>query len=99
MSERAAGRASGVEVLSDIAAPFDAYRDIVRAEWIDYNQHMNVGCYLASSDFATDEVFRWVGLEDTHRQAHGVTTFCLEAHVTYHREAREGDPLGARGGG
>ena len=26
-------------------------------------------------------------------RAHDVTTFCLEAHVTYHREVREGDPL------
>jgi acyl-CoA thioester hydrolase len=24
---------------------------------------------------------------------HDVTTFCLEAHVTYQREVREGDPL------
>ena len=93
MSERATGGASGVEVLSDIAAPFDAYRDVVRAEWIEHNQHMNVGYYLVVFDFATDEFFRWVGLGDAHRQAHGVTTFCLEAHVTYHREAREGDPL------
>jgi acyl-CoA thioester hydrolase len=34
-----------------------------------------------------------VGLDETHRRARRVTTFCLEAHVTYHREVREGDPL------
>ena len=76
-----------------IEAPLDKYRDVVRREWIDHNQHMNVGYYLVVFDFATDEFFRWVGLDDAHRRAREVTTFCLEAHVTYHQEVREGDPL------
>ncbi|HYE91155.1 MAG TPA: thioesterase family protein [Terriglobales bacterium] len=77
----------------DIDAPFDAYRDVVRGEWIDHNRHMNMGYYVVVFDLATDEFFRWIGLDAAHRDAHGVTTFCLEAHVTYHREVREGDPL------
>src|SRR5262245_46260959 len=76
-----------------IDAPFDSYRDTVRPEWIDHNGHMNMGYYLVVFDFATDEFFRWVGLGAEHRRDHAVTTFCLEAHVTYHREVREGDPL------
>ncbi|PYO03721.1 MAG: thioesterase-like protein [Candidatus Rokuibacteriota bacterium] len=76
-----------------IAAPFDVYRDVVRPEWIDQNGHMNVGYYLVVFDYATDAFFRWVGLDDAHRESTGVTTFCLEAHVTYHREVRAGDPL------
>ena len=76
-----------------IETPLDAYRDVVRPEWIDGNHHMNMGYYLVVFDFATDELMRWVGLDGDHRRARAVTTFCLEAHVTYHREAREGDPL------
>ena len=76
-----------------IDAPLDAYRDVVRPEWIDHNGHMNMGYYLVVFDLATDEFMRWVGLDAEHRRAHRVTTFCLEAHVTYHREVREGDPL------
>src|SRR5215510_16338211 len=75
------------------ATPFDLYRDVVRPEWIDGNGHMNMGYYLVVFDFATDEFMRWIGLGTEHRRAHQVTTFCLEAHVTYHREVREGDPL------
>ena len=75
------------------AAPFDAYRDVVRPEWIDGNGHMNMGYYLVVFDLATDEFLRWVGLDEAHRRARRVTTFCLEAHVTYHREVRPGDPL------
>jgi len=79
--------------MSDLAAPFDTYRDVVRPEWIDHNQHMNMGYYLVVFDFATDEFLSWVGLDAAHRGARDVTTFCVEAHVTYHREVRAADPL------
>jgi acyl-CoA thioester hydrolase len=78
---------------TDVPAPFDAYRDVVRAEWIDHNGHMNMGYYVVVFDLATDAWFRYVGLDDEHREARDVSTFCLEAHVTYHREVRQGDPL------
>jgi acyl-CoA thioester hydrolase len=76
-----------------IDAPLDAYRDVVRPAWIDHNGHMNMGYYLVVFDLATDEFMRWVGLDMEHRRRHRATTFCLEAHVTYHREVREHDPL------
>lgn len=76
-----------------IAAPFDAYRDAVRPEWIDHNGHMNMGYYLVVFDLATDAFLAHCGLGAAHREAAQVTTFCLEAHVTYHREVRAGDPL------
>ena len=76
-----------------IDTPLDAYRDVVRPEWIDHNGHMNMGYYLVVFDLATDEFMRWVGLDGEHRRTRRITTFCLEAHVTYHREVRAGDPL------
>ena len=76
-----------------IDAPFDAYRDVVRREWIDHNGHMNMGYYVVVFDLATDEFMRWIGLDPEHRRVQRVTTFCLEAHVSYHREVREDDPL------
>ena len=79
--------------MSDLAAPFDTYRDVVRPEWIDQNQHMNMGYYLVVFDLATDEFLSWVGLDAAHRGARDVTTFCVEAHVTYHQEVRAADPL------
>jgi acyl-CoA thioester hydrolase len=79
--------------MSDLAAPFDGYRDVVRREWIDHNDHMNMGYYLVVFDFATDGFLAWLGLDEAHRAARRVTTFCLEAHVTYHREVRAGAPL------
>lgn len=77
----------------EIAAPLDVYRDVVRPEWIDQNGHMNMGYYLVVFDRATDEWLNWLGLDADHRERQQVTTFCLEAHVTYQREVRLGDPL------
>jgi acyl-CoA thioester hydrolase len=79
--------------MSDIPAPLDVYRDVVKPEWIDNNGHMNVGYYLVVFDFATDAWMDFIGLSQPHRREHQVTTFCLEAHVTYVREVGEGDPL------
>lgn len=76
-----------------VPAPFDRYRARVRPEWIDSNGHMNMGYYVVVFDLATDAWLDWVGLDAAHRGAEKVTTFCLEAHVTYHQEVREGDPL------
>ncbi len=79
--------------MADIPAPFDGFRAVVRPEWIDDNRHMNMGYYLVVFDLATDEWMRFVGLDRAHRTAREVTTFCLEAHVTYHREVKQHDPL------
>ncbi len=79
--------------MEDVPAPFDGFRAVVRPEWIDDNRHMNMGYYLVVFDLATDEWMRFVGLDRAHRRAREVTTFCLEAHVTYHREVKERDPL------
>ncbi len=76
-----------------LEAPLDRYRDVVRPEWIDENGHMNVGYYVVVFDYATDEFLDYIGLTRDYKDAHGVTTFTLEAHVTYQRELREGAPL------
>lgn len=77
----------------DIPAPFDAYRDVVRAGWIDHNEHMNMGYYLVVFDFATDAWFEYLGLGPDYRRASNTSTFSLEGHITYRRELRRGDPL------
>lgn len=76
-----------------IPAPFDEYRDTVRPEWIDNNNHMNMGFYLVVFDEATGAWMRHIGLDRAHRKSENVTTFSLEGHITYHREVGEGDRL------
>jgi acyl-CoA thioester hydrolase len=74
-------------------APFDEYRDVVRPEWIDENQHLNMGFYVVVFDFATDAWLDSIGIDGEHKRTQKVTTFTLEAHVNYLREVRRGDPL------
>ncbi len=72
---------------------FDAYRDVVRPEWIDNNNHMNMGFYLVVFDEATGAFLEAMGLTPEHRREHAITTFCLEGHINYLAEVRSGDPL------
>jgi acyl-CoA thioester hydrolase len=76
-----------------VDAPFDRFRAVVQRDWIDENEHMNMGYYLVVFDKATDAFLDYIGLDPEHRRAAGVTTFTLEAHVNYLRELRAGDPL------
>ena len=84
---------TGEDGISDQEVIGSEFTCAVLPEWIDNNRHMNMGYYLVVFDLATDAWMRRIGLDETHRRRQAVTTFCLEAHVTYHREVREGDPL------
>ena len=75
------------------SAPFDAYRDVVRPEWIDDNGHFNMGYYVVVFDYATDAWLDYLGLSESGKAQMGVTTFSLESHVNYLRELHEGAPL------
>jgi acyl-CoA thioester hydrolase len=76
-----------------VSGLFDEYRNHVRPEWIDYNDHFNMGYYVVVFDLATDAWLEHIGLGETHKREQGVTTFTLESHVNYLRELRSGDPL------
>jgi len=73
--------------------PYPPYRDAVAPEWIDYNGHMNVAYYVLAFDRATDKFFDYLGFGEAYRQATNRSIFALEAHVTYERELREGEPF------
>src|SRR5262245_1695752 len=77
----------------DPGAPLDRHRATVLPEWIDWNGHMNVGFYVVAFDKATDTLCEQLGVSwDYTREKIGMT-FVIEAHVTYDREVKEGDPL------
>ena len=72
---------------------FDAYRNVVQPEWIDSNDHFNMGYYVVVFDLATDAWLEHIGLGEEVKARLGATTFTLESHVNYLRELRSGDPL------
>jgi len=76
-----------------IQTPFDKFRTTVRPEWIDNNNHMNMGYYMVVFDEATDDWLNYIGLDSVHRLTNEITTFCVEGHITYDMEVRVNAPL------
>ncbi len=76
-----------------VEVPLSLHRDAVRAEWVDYNGHMNVAYYVLAFDHATDAFLDFVGLGPGYLERTGRTTFALEAHVTYQRELLGDEPF------
>ena len=81
---------------SDIVQAIDGIRYdgfVVPPEYIDRNDHMNIGYYSVIFDKALDLPWEMLGLGSSGIGAAGSSSFALENHVTYQHEVREGDPL------
>ena len=77
----------------DLSAPLDRHRGRVLPDWIDANGHMNVGYYVVAFDQATETFCQQLGVSWEYTAHRLGMVFILEAHVTYDRELKEGDPL------
>lgn len=75
------------------AAPLVLHAEHVRAEWVDYNGHMNVAYYVLVFDHATDAVLDYLDLGEAYRRRSNCSVFVAEAHVTYEQEVNEGERL------
>lgn len=64
----------------------------VQREWLDYNDHMNVGYYALAFDQALDVVYEeWLGFGADYVRAHAKGPFALQQHFHYLRELRLGE--------
>lgn len=68
--------------------PLRIHTDVVKPEWINYNNHMNDGYYLVAFTYATDAVQDEVGLDEAYRQRTNCSLYTVEAHVLYLREIK-----------
>lgn len=66
------------------------YRDVVRAEWVDYNGHLRDAFYMLIFSFAADALLDAIGLDDEQRRSRHRSVYTLEAHVNYLHEIKEG---------
>ena len=73
--------------------PLPPYLETVRAEWVDYNGHMNVAYYVLIFDRASDGLLDAIGIDEPYRLSQQKSLFVVEAHVAYLRELRAGDPV------
>ena len=69
------------------------YREKVKAEWIDYNCHMQDAYYGLVFSYAVDAFQDTVGFDAEYRQKTGCTIYLVEEHKYFLREVKEGDLL------
>lgn len=65
----------------------------VRAEWLDYNDHMNAGYYAVAYNLAMEKFWQQVALGENQVKSGRKAPFVLECHLTYQRELKAGEPL------
>lgn len=78
-------------------APVEVSGQRVRAEWIDYNGHMNVGYYGIAFDQASDVLLSdHLGLGAEYVAATGQGPYALQTHTHFLRELLEGAAFSVR---
>ncbi|WP_030560812.1 thioesterase family protein [Streptomyces aureocirculatus] len=80
----------------EIARRLPLHRQVVPAEWIDYNGHMSEGYYSLAFGLATDAMMDATGLHAAYREATGCSLYTVEGHLRYLRDVTEGAHLAVR---
>jgi acyl-CoA thioester hydrolase len=80
---------------ADAGAPFTAYRDQVRPEWLDYNGHLNDASYAVVLSAAHELVLESLGLSADYRASHDASMFTVETHIRFLAECSAGQTLTA----
>lgn len=83
---------TGWKAGDEIAAPLALYDSQVEPKWIDYNGHMSESSYLEAFGWASDALFRYVGIDEAYR-ASGKSFYTAETHINYYQECGVGEPL------
>ena len=77
---------------AEIATPLELYSTVVEPDWVDYNGHMTEWAFLTVFGWASDALFRYLGIDEAYR-ASGHSYYTVETHLNYRREAALGEPL------
>ena len=77
---------------SEIDTPLELYSTVVEPDWVDYNNHMTEAAFLTVFGWASDALFRYLGIDEDYRAA-GHSYYTVETHLNYRREASLGEPL------
>jgi acyl-CoA thioesterase FadM len=91
----AADPAADPEADPEGGAPFTAYREDVRPEWLDYNGHLHDASYATVLSDAHELVFASLGLSADYRVSHQASMFTVETHIRFLAECSAGQTLTA----
>ena len=65
----------------------------VRAEWADYNGHMNLAYYIHLFDSSWEVLLGKFNIGEESAKNEKRTTFAVESHTTYDKELKVGDEV------
>jgi acyl-CoA thioester hydrolase len=78
-------------------APTDCGTLVVLPEWIDYSGHMNIGYYQLAFEIVAMRYMDTLELSQSYRERTNHALFAVETHISFLREATEGDTLAFTG--
>ncbi|HEX3500295.1 MAG TPA: carnitine 3-dehydrogenase [Stellaceae bacterium] len=87
-----AGAGERDQVDPDPAQPLRLYATQVEPGWVDYNGHMTESRYLQVAGYATDALFRLVGVDKAYFAA-GLSYYTAETHLIHRREVAGGEKI------
>ncbi len=64
------------------------HREVVRPDWVDYNNHLNDAFYLVIFSHATDHMMDQIGLDSIGRTRSNYSLFTAELHLNYLKEVK-----------
>ena len=66
---------------------------IIKKEWTDYNNHMNMAYYVLVFDQIWELILEKFKMGEQSAKTTNMSTMVVETHTTYNKEVKEGDEV------
>ena len=66
---------------------------IIKSEWTDYNNHLNMAYYVLIFDLAWEVILKKFNMGEDSAKTSGMSTMVVETNTTYDNEIQEGDEV------
>ena len=72
---------------------FHIANQIIKKEWTDYNNHMNMAYYVLVFDQIWEKILGKFKMGEQSAKTTNMSTMVVETHTTYNSEVKEGDEV------
>ena len=72
---------------------FHISNQIIKKEWTDYNNHMNMAYYVLVFDQIWEKILGKFKMGEQSAKTTNMSTMVVETHTTYNNEVKEGDEV------
>ena len=72
---------------------FHIANQIIKKEWTDYNNHMNMAYYVLVFDQIWEKILEEFKMGELSAKTTNMSTMVVETHTTYNNEVKEGDEV------